>query len=101
MTILFAIDINRFKGSQSSLDKKFCSYVERVKGEGTGIFCSKHHTSILDSNTREVIFKPMMKLSKMKLAKRKERMEERNAEVSEDALNDDMDVENSSWCKLG
>ena len=38
---------NGFKGSQHSLDGKFCAYVERVKGEGTVIFCSEHRTILV------------------------------------------------------
>jgi hypothetical protein len=62
---------NGLKGSQSSLNAKFCAYVERVKGKGTVIFCTEHRTSILDSNTRKVMYRPELPLSKKKLEKRK------------------------------
>ena len=42
-------------------------YVERFKGKGTIIFC---FTSILDSDTRKAMFKPTVKLSKIKLEKK-------------------------------
>jgi len=60
---------NRLEDSQISLDKKFCAYVERIKGEGNIIFCSEHRTSVLDSNTRKLMFKPIMILSKKKATK--------------------------------
>ena len=66
------------KGSQTSLDKKFCEYVERVKGKGTIVFCSEHRSSILDSNTRKAMYNPTMPLSKKKIEKRRQR-EQRNA----------------------
>jgi hypothetical protein len=78
---------NGLKGSQHSLDKKFCAYVERVKGEGTIIFCSEHRTSVLDSNTRKYMSKPMMKLSKKKEEKRRKWIEKRDAEVAMIASN--------------
>ena len=80
------------KGNQSSLDAKFCAYVERVKGKGTVIFCTEHRTSILDSNTRKVMYRPKLPLSKKKLEKRK-KWKEKLAGQAEVGATDNMEVE--------
>ena len=84
---------NGLKGSQTSLDKKFCEYVERVKGKGTIVFCSEHRSSILDSNTRKAMYNPTMPLSKKKIKKRKLREERNASQVAEEVPDDAMEVD--------
>jgi RNase H-fold protein (predicted Holliday junction resolvase) len=65
------------KGSESSLGKQFCDYVERVKGKGTVIFCTEHRSSVLDSNTKLYMHHPRLPLSKKKVAKLKLQRQQR------------------------